>query len=76
MYVIEKGSLAKDSEKKAFLNDPLKKMFFNIPEEKVDDSDRWELWGTNFDDTGEDYTEMILINLHNVQIWTGRSVGF
>ena len=72
MYVVDQGSLEQASDKEAFQNNGLLKMFFDPHEEKVAEAVKWEIWGTDFKDDGDDYTELRLFNANGIQIWTEK----
>ena len=62
MYLVESQFLTTPETKASFKTDQMHTMFF--PQSflaKVDEADKYECWGTNFKDVGEDYTDHILI---------------
>jgi hypothetical protein len=62
MYLVATKPLTTPDLKCAFKSDPMTTMF--LPPEfiaKIEEADKYECWGTNFKDAGEDYTDHILI---------------
>ena len=62
MYLVECKHFKTDDDKKSFQVDNRNTMFLPASFiQKVQEADRYELWGTNFMDAGNDYTDHILI---------------
>ena len=62
-------------KKDDILSDPLITMFAVPPKDKVEESDRLEVWGSDFDDEGDDYCEYRLMNGTEV-VWQRRIAGY
>ena len=75
MYTIDLGQIETMEQKQDFIENSTTHTFFHVPRNFINQADSWQLRGTNFDDDGEDYTELQLLKDNEV-IWGDRSKGY
>jgi hypothetical protein len=67
MYLVESGKV-----KESIINI----VWPNLPSDKVNEAIRYEVWGTSFADTGDDYTAIKLFNEDSKVIHEAIQYGY
>ena len=71
MYLVEQG------DKESLIKNNFMRPFFKTPTEKIlERTVKWELHGSSFNDAGEDFTELTLIDANGDIICKERSAGY
>jgi len=70
MYQVSEGTVEELKQ------DPMIRIFYDIPENIIDETVRFEIWGSSFNDAGDDFTQIRLFNADDENIHQTECAGY
>ena len=70
MYMVEQDEI-KDGKLPVMVT-----MFYTVPEAKMQAAVRYEIWGTSFNESGGDFTQLRLFDKDGNNIYQGECSGY